>query len=83
MSKEEPNTKFFFDDKIARVIFEDDKERKVYWVEISDLHPRYLHLHFLHYYHFPQLPIEEWIKENNITYPFDEGGVFQFKLRWL
>ena len=27
--------------------------------------------------------VNNWLNENNITYPFDEDGLFQFKLRWL
>ena len=27
--------------------------------------------------------VDIWLNENNITYPFDEDGLFQFKLRWL
>ena len=88
MSKEKPNTKFFFNDKIARVIFEDDPERNIYWLEVSDLQPRlhHFHLHYFHYflhYHYRQLPIEEWRKENSILYPFNKDGLFQFKMRWL
>ena len=86
MSKEESTTKFFFDDKIARVIFEDDPERKVYWFEVSDRHFHFRHHlfhHYFHLHHYLQFPIEEWLKENNIIYPFDEDGLFQFKLRWL
>ena len=85
MRKEAPNSKLFFDDKIARVIFEDDMERKVYWLDVSEFrHPRHHRLsrHYL-LSHLPQLPIEEWLKENNISYPFDEDGLFQFKMRWL
>ena len=27
--------------------------------------------------------INNWLSENNVTYPFDEDGLVQFKLRWL
>ena len=84
--KEEPNTKFYFDRKIARVVFEDDEERKAYWFDITDLHPNLHRLHHLrHYFHHSHyhflLPIEEWLKENNMNYVEDD--MVLFKMRWL
>ena len=84
--KEEPNTKCYFDGKIARVVFEDDEERKVYWVDTTDFpsddHPHlyvlhlYLHYHYLHYL----LPIEEWLKEQGMTRVEDD--MMLFAMRW-
>ena len=74
--KEEPNTKYYFDGKIARVVFADDEERKVYWVDTTELHNN---LYF--YYRNNLLPIEEWLKENNMNYVEDDMCLFA--MRWL
>ena len=82
MMKEEPNTKFYFDKKIARVVFADDDERKIYWFDITDLHHRnFRRLHFDHLllYHL-LLPIEEWLKENNMKCVEDDMCLFA--MRW-
>ena len=86
--KEEPNTKFYFDGKIARVVFEDDEERKAYWFDITDLHPYHhypLHRRSLHFrrHHFNHLflPIEEWLKEQGMTRVEDDMCLFA--MRWL
>lgn len=92
MNKEEPSTTLFFNGKIARVIFEADPERKIYWVDSVDIFDYYqnfqIHGHF-HYYIYAHsqlriqsLPIQEWIEENQLTYPFDENGRFLFELTW-
>jgi hypothetical protein len=92
MNKEEPNTQLFFNNTIARVVFEEDKERKIYWLDFKDfpaIH-RYLYLyqlHLLHYYllHL-HIPIEEWRIENNFpTHPSDwtTEQWTQFKSRWV
>ena len=86
---EEPNTKIYFDGKIVRVVFKEDVERKVYWVDTTDFHSSYrLHLYHL-YLHYPLtpgvarilLPIEEWLKENNMNYVEDD--MVLFAMRWL
>ena len=78
--KEEPNTKLYFDGKIARVVFEDDEERKVYWFDTNELH----NLHFLHFLRFHYrnnlLPIEEWLKEQGMTCVEDDMCLFE--LTW-
>ena len=88
--KEEPVTKFYFDGKIARVVFEHDEERKVYWVDMTELLKfgyRSLHIHFYYLLNFfcryPSrlLPIEEWLKENNMNYVEDD--MVLFAMRWL
>jgi hypothetical protein len=38
MKKEKPNTQLFFNNTIARVVFEADEERKVYWLNCKDLY---------------------------------------------
>ena len=77
--KEEPNIQFFFDDKIARIVFEDDPERKVYWLEIpSHYYLPYLHLYLLQ--HFLRLPIEEWLTQQGMSSV--EEDTFLFELTW-
>ena len=88
---EEPNTKLYFDKKIARVVFEYDEERKVYWFDMTDVHPLYIphhnyHLHHLLLYynlHLPHLllPIEEWLEEQGMTCVEDD--MVLFAMRWL
>ena len=89
---EEPNTKLYFDKKIARVVFEYDEERKVYWFDMTDVHPLYIphhnyHLHHLRrHHHIPYylpflLPIEEWLKEQGMTCVEDDMCLFE--LTWL
>ena len=84
---EEPNTKFYFDGKIVRVVFVYDEERKVYWFDATKLDRHHLlpfyhfhHKHFLHQFH-NLLPIEEWLKENNMTCVEDD--MVLFAMRWL
>ena len=31
----------------------------------------------------PAKDVENWLKENDLTYPLDDEGVVAFKLRWL
>ena len=87
---EKPGTKFYFDEKIARVVFVDDVERKIYWVDMTEdpysyhqihLHHRGLHFHILHHFNHLLLPIEEWLKENNMTRVEDD--MVLFAMRWL
>ena len=83
--KEEPNTKLYFDGKIARVVFADDEKRKVYWFDTSGIHFHLLrshnHFHFrrLHFNHL-LLPIEEWLKEQGMTCVEDDMCLFA--MRW-
>ena len=86
--KEEPNTKYYFDGKIARVVFEHDEERKVYWFDMTDVHPLYIphhnyHLHnYFHYIpHYFLLPIEERLKEQGMICVEDD--IVLFAMRWL
>ena len=86
--KEEPNTKFYFDGKIARVVFEDDEKRKAYWFDAAEfsylhhLHLHHLHLHYLHHKHFLHLlPREEWLEENNMKCVEDD--MMLFELTWV
>ena len=96
MMKEEPNTKCYFDKKIARVVFKDDEERKIYWFDTSGIHLHHLrhyfhhipHLHFLHnyfhnipYYRNNLLPIEEWLKDQGMTCVEDDMCLFE--LTWV
>ena len=74
--KEEPNTKLYFDRKIARVVFEYDEERKVYWIDTTEL----LHLYHLHNHYHHLLPIEEWLKEQGMTRVEDD--MMLFAMRW-
>ena len=83
--KEEPNTKLYFDGKIARVVADDEK-RKVYWIDTTDFHSGYrIHLHHLSQFRFlyPSrlLPIEEWLKEQGMTCVEDDMCLFA--MRWL
>ena len=76
---EKPNTKFYFDEKIARVVFVDDVERKAYWFDTSrillhHINLRYLHRHYRHPYLL--LPIEEWLKEQGMTRVEDDMVLF-------
>ena len=84
--KEEPNTKLYFDRKIARVVFVADEERKVYWFDTTDFHSNYhLHYRYLHnyFYYIPGrlLPIEEWLEEQGMTCVEDDMCLFA--MRWL
>ena len=83
--KEEPNTKYYFDYKIARVVFEDDVERKIYWFDTNELHPNLHNLHNLRHYfshipHYFLLPIEEWLKDQGMTCVEDDMCLFA--MRW-
>ena len=81
--KEEPNTKYYFDGKIARVVFKEDVERKVYWVDTSGIYFHLLHLlrsHLHHYYDHLRLPIEEWLKEQGMACVEDDMCLFA--MRW-
>ena len=87
---EEPNTKIYFDGKIVRVVFKEDVERKVYWVDTTDFHSNYRH-HLLPFYHFHHkhflhqfhnlLPIEEWLKDQGMTCVEDD--MMLFELTWV
>ena len=79
---EEPNTKFYFDRKIARVVFEYDEERKIYWFDTTDFHYNY-RLHVLRgYYRYRNnlLPIEDWLEEQGMTCVEDDMCLFA--MRW-
>ena len=87
---EKPNTKFYFDEKIARVVFVDDVERKIYWFNATELRNHlyhHHHLYHLHLYHYPDLlqhhllPIEEWLKDQGMTRVEDDMCLFA--MRWL
>ena len=82
--KEEPGTKFYFDEKIARVVFADDVERKSYWFDTSGIHFHLLRSHN-HFYYYPHLlhllfPIEEWLKDQGMTCVEDD--LVLFAMRW-
>ena len=73
---EEPNTKLYFNDKIARVVFVYDTKKRIHWVDISSLSPSdhgSLKMEYLQNYKVEN--IEEIV--DSVVERFDEECVFE------
>lgn len=82
----------FCDNTFARIIFENDTDRQVYWLDIRNykgwltgysLHEMYKGLYYQIGYH-PKIKqlhdVDDWMKTNNIIWPFNEDERVLFLL---
>lgn len=83
--EEKPNTQVFFDNTIARIIFESDEERDVYWIKCKDFPLKHFHHHHHIPLHFYLGGIEPWRIANGLPRlpsQWTESDWTLFILRW-